>query len=278
MKSCSERKTGWAFALFFIPVIFWIMLLLVLPHAEVLRVSALKSGSGGSPGGFFSDPAAIWALGRAALFSLVVTVIVLVFSLPAAYFVTKVAGVRLRGFLMLAALLPLWASELVRIYGWTILLGQNGVVNQLMVTSGFWKEPAGLLFGDAAVFLWLVYAAAVFLLVPLVSSLARLDDTVIEAAFGLGAKKFAIWKEIVIPWTKPAIVFGSIVVFLFLLGSRFAPGVSGESNSPWFAEQIFDRLGASSGWTREPAFGALLLLLSTAVIWIVLKLAGRKNG
>jgi spermidine/putrescine transport system permease protein len=283
MMKSKKRTIRWTFVLFFTPVALWLLLLIVLPHIELLRMSFLETEYGGKGGltfgnylGFFSEPIYWRTFIRTAVFSFVVTLIVLALSLPLAFYVTKVAGVRVQGFLMILILLPFWVSELIRVYGWMIILRESGVLNAFMLSTGLWKEPIELLYNDAVMIMGLVYTTALFMVVPLIGSMESLDDPLIEAAFDLGAKKFAIWKEIIIPWAMPGIMSGSIVVFMIVLGSYLTPKLMGGTNSLWFTEQIYNQFITYFNWNQGSAFGFLLLLLSSGIIWVVLKLTGQK--
>lgn len=283
MMKSKKRAIRWTFVLFFTPVALWLLLLIVLPHIELLRMSFLETEYGGKGGftfgnylGFFSEPIYWRTFVRTAVFSFVVTLIVLALSLPLAFYVTKVAGVRMQGFLMILILLPFWVSELIRVYGWMIILRESGVLNSFMLSTGLWKEPVELLYNDAVMIMGLVYTTALFMVVPLIGSMESLDDSLIEAAFDLGAKKFTIWKEIIIPWAMPGIMSGSIVVFMIVLGSYLTPKLMGGTNSLWFTEQIYNQFITYFNWNQGSAFGFLLLLLSSGIIWVVLKLTGQK--
>jgi spermidine/putrescine transport system permease protein len=103
-----------------------------------------------------------------------------------------------------------------------------------------------------------------------------LDDSLIEAAYDLGAKKLTIWKEIIIPYCMPGIMSGSIIVFMIALGSYLTPKLMGGKSSLWFTEQIYNQFILYFNWNQGSAFGFLLLLLSSVIIWIALKLTGQK--
>ena len=121
----------------------------------------------------------------------------------------------------------------------------------------------------------LVYTSMLFMAVPLISSLEGLDDSLIEAAYDLGASKPVILFKIVIPYIMPGITSGAIVVFMLSLGNYLTPNLMGGKNSLWFTEQIYREFIASFNWNQGAAFGFLLLVLSTTIIWIGLKLTGQ---
>lgn len=274
MKS-KTRKIRWSFIIFFIPVAVWLFLLIVLPHLELLRISFTSSGSDGytltNYKAFFTEPIYWLTFVRTALYSIFVTAIVLAISLPVAFYITKVSNIKAQGLLMVLILVPFWVSELIRVYGWMILLRESGVLNQFLVKIGVFKQPIELLYNDITMIMGLVYTSMLFMIIPIIGVMGSLDDSLIEAAHDLGANKPAIWKEIIIPYCMPGITSGSIIVFMLVLGSYLTPKLMGGKNSLWFTEQIYNQIIVYFNWEQGSAFGFLLLLLSSMIIWIALK-------
>jgi spermidine/putrescine transport system permease protein len=179
---------------------------------------------------------------------------------------------------MVLLLLPFWVSELVRVYGWMILLRESGVINYFLLQLGLVERPIEMLYNDATMIMGLVYTSMLFMVVPLVSVMESLDDSLVEAAYDLGASKSCIWRTIIIPHCKPGITSGSIVVFMLVLGNYLTPNLMGGKNSLWFTEQIYNQFIASFNWNQGAAFGFLLLLLSSCIIWVGLKISGQRLG
>ena len=276
MTKSKTSKIRWSFIIFFIPVAVWLFLLIVLPHLELLRISFTSSGSDGytlaNYKAFFTEPIYWLTFVRTALYSIFVTAIVLAISLPVAFYITKVVKLKAQGLLMVLILVPFWVSELIRVYGWMILLRESGVINQFFVKIGIFEQPIELLYNDITMIMGLVYTSMLFMIIPIIGVLGSLDDSLIEAAHDLGAKKLAIWKEIIIPYSMPGIMSGSIIVFMLVLGSYLTPKLMGGKNSLWFTEQIYNQIIVYFNWEQGSAFGFLLLFLSSLIIWTALKL------
>ena len=130
-----------------------------------------------------------------------------------------------------------------------------------------------MLYQDVTMVMGLVYTSMLFMVVPLISVLGSLDNSLIEAAHDLGANMWSILFKIIIPHATPGIVSGSIVVFMLTLGNYLTPNLMGGKNSLWFTEQIYNQFIASFNWNQGSAFGFLLLFLSSLVIWVGLKLS-----
>lgn len=271
------------FVIFVTPVLLWLFLLIVLPHIDLLLMSfRTEDDSGGMVWSlvnylnFFDEPIYWGTFARTAVYAILVTLITFAVSLPVAFYITKVVSPRFSGFLSLLLLMPFWVSELVRVYGWMILLRESGVVNHFLVRYGLLKHPVEMLYNDVTMVMGLVYTSMLFMVVPLISVLESLDDSLIEAAYDLGGNIFSVVPRIIIPHAMPGIVSGGIVVFMLTLGNYLTPNLIGGKNSLWFTEQIYNQFIASFNWNQGAAFGFLLLVLSSTIIWIGLKLTGQK--
>lgn len=267
------------FLFFFMPVALWLGLLVVLPHLELLRLSFTSSSGAGltlaNYSAFFQEPIYWLTFVRTAGYSILVTFIAMALALPVAFYITKVAKVRTGGFLMLLVLVPFWVSELIRVYGWIILLRESGVLNQFLVSLGLFDRPVEMLYNDVTMVMGLVYTSMLFMVVPVIGVMDALDDALIEAAYDLGASKSAIWRTVIIPHCAPGLVSGGIIVFMLALGSYLTPNLMGGKNSLWFTEQIYNQIILYFNWNQGAAFGFLLLGLSSLIIWLGLRLTGQ---
>lgn len=271
------------FLIFVTPVLMWLFLLIVLPHIDLLLMSFRIEDDAGAMVwslvnymNFFDEPVYWRTFTRTAVYAILTTVITFAVSLPVAFYITKVVSPRFSGFLSLLLLMPFWVSELVRVYGWMILLRESGVINHLLLQAGLLQRPVEMLYNDITMVMGLVYTSMLFMVVPLISVLESLDDSLIEAAYDLGGNVFSIVTRIIIPHAMPGIVSGGIVVFMLTLGNYLTPNLIGGKNSLWFTEQIYNQFIASFNWNQGAAFGFLLLILSSTIIWIGLKLTRQK--
>jgi spermidine/putrescine transport system permease protein len=267
-------------AVFMTPAALWLLLLIVLPHVDMFLLSIRSKGAGGvltlaNYTRFFAEPIYWNTFARTATYSVLATLLTLLIAFPVAYFIAKVARGRAKGVLFLLCLLPFWVSELVRTYGWMILLRESGILSGLLVWTGLAARPIEMLYNDVAIMIGLIYTSMLFMVVPLVTVLDSLDDSLIEAAYDLGGTAPSILREIVIPHAMPGIAAGSIVVFMLTLGNYLTPTLLGGKESLWFTEQIYNQFIIRFNWEQGSAFGFLLLILSSAIVWIGLKLTGQ---
>ena len=207
--------------------------------------------------------------------SVLATVLTLLIGFPVAYYIAKMVRGRTRSVLFLLCLVPFWVSELVRTFGWMILLRETGVVSSLLQWAGLASGPVEMLYNDAAIMVGLVYTSMLFMVVPLVTTLDSLDDAVIEASYDLGGTAPSILREIVIPHAMPGIVSGCIVVFMLSLGNYLTPIMLGGKESLWFTELIYSQFIVRFNWELGAAFGFLLLFLSSVIVWAALRLSGQ---
>jgi spermidine/putrescine transport system permease protein len=278
-----RNQKRWALFFFLAPVVLWLFLLIVLPHIDLLIMSFRHENFDGQMTwsfknylNFFKEPIYWLTFVRTAIYSILVTFLTFVITLPLAFFITKVVNPKYQGFLLVLLLLPFWVSELVRVYGWMILLRESGVINHFLLELGILKQPIEMLYRDSTMILGLVYTSMLFMVVPIISVLESLDNSLIEAAYDLGANMWTILFKIIIPHATPGIVSGAIVVFMLTLGNYLTPNLMGGKNSLWFTEQIYNQFIASFNWNQGSAFGFLLLVLSSIIVWLGLKLT-RQN-
>jgi spermidine/putrescine transport system permease protein len=270
-------------ALLLAPALLWLLSLIILPHVQ-LAVLALRERvaphvyqpSLSQFKTFFDEPLYWQVFVRTALMSIVATALTLVVAFPIAWVITKVARGRASALLFVVCLIPFWVSETVRALGWLILLRETGVLPAILVKLGFTAMPPELLYHDATILIGLVYTSLLFMVVPLVNSLESLDNSLIEAAYDLGASGSAILRNIVIPHAAPGITAGCIVVFMLTLGNYLTPNLLGGKNSQWFTELIYNQFIVRFNWEQGAAFGFLLLGLSTAIVAVGLRLSGQR--
>lgn len=279
------KKKSLLFWLFLAPVIGWLGLLIIIPHIDLLIMSLKAENDMGdlvwstaNYMEFFREPIYWVTFVRTALYSVITTVVTLMISFPIAFYIAKVASNKLRGAYVILLLLPFWVSELVRVYGWMILLRESGVLNFFLLKLGIITTPIEMLYNDATMIMGLVYSSMLFMVVPLISVMQSLDDSLVEASFDLGGGVISTTWNIIIPHAKPGITSGCIVVFMLSLGNYLTPNLMGGKNSLWFTEQIYNQFIASFNWNQGAAFGFLLLLLSSLIIWFGLKVTKQTLG
>lgn len=276
----TQRSFG--FYLLLAPLALWLILLIVIPHINLAMLSLQErvgvrqyETSLANYMTFIEEPLYLITFARTAIMSVLATLLTLLIAFPVAYYIAKMARGRLKSVLFLLCLVPFWVSELVRTFGWMILLRETGIVSSFLQWTGFVSGPVELLYNDAAIMVGLVYTSMLFMVVPLVTVLDSLDDSIIEAGYDLGGSATSIMREVVIPHAMPGIVSGCIVVFMLSLGNYLTPIMFGGKDSLWFTELIYSQFIVRFNWELGAAFGFMLLFLSSVIVWSALRLSGQ---
>ncbi len=278
-------QTPLVLGLLLAPALLWLAALVILPHVDLALLSLRErvgprqySISLAQYKTFFEEPLYWHVFLRTAVMSVIATFLTLLLAFPIAWIIAKLARGRAGSLLFIVCLIPFWVSETVRTLGWMILLRESGVLPALLVKLGLVSVAPELLYRDATILVGLVYTSLLFMVVPLVTALESLDNSLIEAGYDLGAGGFTILRTIVIPHAAPGITAGCIVVFMLTLGNYLTPTLLGGKNSQWFTEQIYTQFITRFNWEQGAAFGFLLLGLSTALVVAGLKLTGQQFG
>ena len=192
-----------------------------------------------------------------------VTVADAVLAFPIAYYMARVASPRTRNLLVVAVLMPLWASYLVKAYAWRTILSGAGVLNWVL-------EPFGLSFqGYSEIGLWLVftYLWLPFMILPIYAGLERIPDSLLEASADLGGRSLRTFRRVTLPLAFPAVVAGSIFTFSLTLGDYIAPKLI--TSQQFIGTLIYDNHG-----TNLPVAAAFTLV--PIVVMVVYLLVARR--
>ncbi|MFP7571054.1 ABC transporter permease [Marivita sp. S2033] len=281
----ASDRSKLTFYLLMAPLLLWLVTLILLPHVGMFIVSLREKvgvreyeTSFANYAVFFNEPLYWNTFARTAYMSVAATILTLLIGFPIAYYIAKLTRGRTKTTLFLMCLIPFWVSELVRTFGWMILLRETGIFSNLLQFVGLADAPVEMLYNDAAIMVGLVYTSMLFMVVPLVTTLDSLDDSLIEAGYDLGASGAAILREIVIPHAMPGIVSGCIVVFMLSLGNYLTPILLGGKDSLWFTGLIYSQFITRFNWELGSAFGFLLLGLSSLIVFLGLKLSRQSLG
>jgi putative spermidine/putrescine transport system permease protein len=187
--------------------------------------------------------------------AVLVTVADAVLAFPIAYYMARVASPRTRNLLIVAVLMPLWASYLVKIIAWRTILSGGGVVNWVL-------DPLGLQFdGLSTVGLWLVftYLWLPFMILPIYAGLERIPSSLLEASADLGARASRTFVRVILPLAFPAVVAGSIFTFSLTLGDYIAPGLI--TSDQFIGTLIYARRGENLPIAAAFAFVPIVVMI-----------------
>lgn len=200
--------------------------------------------------------------------AVLVTVVDAALALPIAFFMAKVASARLQRILVIAVLMPLWASYLVKAYAWRGMLSEGGVVDELLAPLGLGSPGYGL----TATVITLGYLWLPYMILPIYAGLERLPGSLLEASSDLGGSSWTTIRRVVLPMTFPAIVAGSIFTFSLTMGDYIAVKIVGGTNQ-MIGNVIYDSVGAANNLPFGAAFATV-----PVVIMLVYLAAVRRTG
>ncbi|MDX6621144.1 MAG: spermidine/putrescine transport system permease protein potB [Gaiellales bacterium] len=205
------------------------------------------------------------ALGAALLATLI--------AYPLAYFVTRRLG-RHRLTAALLVLVPLWVSYLIRVFAWKIILGDTGVINSFLQTTGLTNGPvSALLYTRFAVFLTLTYVAIPYVFVTAYTALERIPPALIEASHDAGASGYRTFRHIVWPLSKQGAAIGFGMAFLIATGDYLTPQLVGGLDGTMFGSIIVSEFGFAANWPLGAAMALTLLAVVLLLLATVARLA-----
>ncbi|EPX99263.1 MULTISPECIES: ABC transporter permease [Ralstonia] len=252
--------------------LFTVMLLVPLALSAVLSFNAFDADKGPIAGTFtfahylhvVQDPYYYEIFWRTLRISALVTVVCILVGAPEAYILSRM-GKPWRSIFLLVILAPLLISVVVRAFGWSMLLGPEGLINSVFKAIGI--GPIKLLYNETAIVIALVHVMLPFMVIPVWTSLQKLDPWVENAALSLSASHFTTLRRVVLPQVMPGILSGSLIVFGLSASSFAIPGLLGGRRVKMVATLIYDEYLNELNWPLGAAI-ALILLAANLVIML----------
>lgn len=255
------------------PTGIWLFLFLLLPLIYVFAMSFATRGQFGGVEWKFSLSSykqifnalymkVVW---KSIVLAFNTSWVCLLISYPFAFLVSKVEPKK-RAFLLLLIMLPFWVNGLIRLNGWCNILRDSGIINTILMKLGIISSPLKMLYTDNSVLFGMVYDLFPFMILPLQTSISKIDYTLIEAANDLGAKKVHTFFRVILPLTLPGIFAGTIQVFIPSLGAFYVADVMGGGNAAYLGNLIQSEFMTARNWSFGAAFSVLLIVFTLVVI------------
>lgn len=274
-------------------VVFWIAFLIILPNVYMFEQSfrpylpasevggpldtyTLKNyatvftGSTTKPLLFWDVPIHFYVLLQTIGHSATVTLAVLLVSYPMGYALAKKVPVSRQPLMLTILIVPLLISDVLRTFAWYLILAFSGPLNAFLGMFGVPKTR--WINGFNAIDITLVYGTALFMVIPIYNSIVTLDQNQLEAAEDLGARRWRLHWDLIIPHAKTGIAFGCTMVFMFSVGTVVVPNLMASPNSRWFTQIIEQWVSQSFDWNTAAAYSFLLLGVSLGIVFTVMRL------
>lgn len=269
-------RTGWQQtlkqALLAAPAILLLTAILVIPllHLLLLGVASFTFAPYRTALG---DPLYLAVLWLTLRIALATAAIALVLAYPLAFFLATTTRLwATLGFVFV--LLPFWTSLLVRTYAWMALLGRNGVINRALLELGLIDQPLPLLYNFGGVLVGMVHVLLPYMVFPIYTAMVRVDRTWIDAAGGLGAGPWAIFRHIYLPLTLKGVFAGTALVFTLSLGAFVTPALLGGGRVIMIANLIEQQVSHFLDWPFASALAMILLTAATSIYVALSRVTG----
>jgi len=190
----------------------------------------------------------------------IATLLCLLLGFPMAYAIA-LTPYPWRNLLLLLVILPFWTSFLLRVYAWMVMLGKQGLINNLLLSIGLIDQPLTMLYTDGAVYLGIVYTYLPFMILPLYATLEKLDLDLHDAASDLGARPIQVFRDVTLPLAMPGIIAGCLLVFIPALGEYVIPALLGGLDSLMIGRTLYDEFFVNRDWPLASAVAIVLLFI-----------------
>jgi spermidine/putrescine transport system permease protein len=263
------------------PTILYLTLFLIVPLVLIIILSFLTRGAYGNIvyrlnlGNYarLIDTVYIRILGFSLLIGAGTTIFTLIMGYPLAYYIAR-APLRQRSMLLFLILVPFWTNFIIRIYAWIMILRTEGLLNTFLLNIGVIKVPLDILYTPTAVLIGMVYEFLPFMILPLYTSLEKIELSQLEAAADLGARPWKAFLRVTLPLSVPGMVAGSILVFIPAMGMFVVPDLMGGAKTMLVGNLIRNQFLTARDWPFGAAASMVLLLLTLAVTLAYTRRAG----
>ena len=255
--------------LLILPANAYLVLLLVLPLIMVAVLSFLSRGTYGEVVFKFNltnyvrlfDPLYGKILGFSLAVGLGTTILCLLIGYPMAYYIAR-APARQRSLLLFLILLPFWTNFIIRIYAWMMILRSGGLLDTFLQWAHITREPLGLLYTPTAVMIGMVYEFLPFMVLPLYTSLEKVEQALLEAAADLGAPPWRAFLRVTLPLSVPGMIAGTILTFIPAMGMFVVPDLLGGAKTILIGNVIRNQFLTARDWPFGAAASMILMLLT----------------
>ena len=264
------------------PYVFWSFLLIVVPLLLIVLYSVTAGDNSVLTIHFtldnfkkISDPVYLNVFIKSLKMGLITTGICVVFAYPMAYIIAKFDE-SVQDILILLVTIPMWINTLLRTYAWISLLSDNGIVNSLLKVLGI--NPVTMMYTDISVVMGLVCDLLPFMVIPIHTSLAKMDYSLVEAANDLGANRFQTFTKVIFKLSIPGVISGVTMVFLLSISSFVIPSLLGGRQYVLIGNLIENQFISVGDWNFGSAISIILAIIILGLIRLMKKIDSEEAG
>lgn len=273
MHKKTDKKNFWVVAAMVGPTAMWLLMFLMVPMIYVVYISFCTKGLYGGVTSMLTldnyknvfSALYLKVTWKSVVMAFETCLYCLLIGYPFAWILNKVPK-NVYSILYLLIILPFWVNGLLRLNGWSNILRDSGFVNIFLMRIGLIKKPITMMYTDGAVLFGMVYTLFPFMVLPLQTSISKLDPALLEAAHDLGATPVRTFLRVVLPQTLPGIFAGTIQVFIPSLGAFFVADVMGGGSSIYLGNIIQSQFLTARNWPLGAAFSVLLIIFTLVVL------------
>lgn len=256
-----------------LPTVLTLLFFFIGPMVYIL-IRTLQENGLSDFADFFTDPFYLNILWVTFRVSLISTAISLILGYPAAYYMARTKS-RMRQVMMIVILFPFLVSAVVRSYGWMVILGNNGLLNQLLLALRLIQSPLKILNTETAVIIGMIHLLIPYMVLSLVGVLQSIDPNVEYAAYSLGASPFWTFLKVIFPLSLPGIISGCVLVFTMSMTSYVTPKLLGGSKFRMMATMVVQEINVNFDWGAASAISYILLAVILLVqVLVVISTSG----
>jgi spermidine/putrescine transport system permease protein len=273
-----RRLPDWARRyLILIPAIVWIIFLILLPNIFLVSYSLWKNELGfiahewnfHNYGDLFQSEVFKTLLKRTLIIALVSTSVATLIAYPLAYVVVTKFG-RYKILAALLIIIPLWVSYLMRVFAWKIILGERGVLNGLLTSTGLASGPStAFLYSTSTVILTLTYVAIPYIFLASYTSLDRIPKHYYEASGDCGASSWRTFRYVIWPLSRPGVAIGFAIGFVLTFGDYVTPAMVGGLSGTMLGSIVLQEFGTANNWPAGAAIGVTIIAAGLLVLALV---------
>jgi ABC-type spermidine/putrescine transport system permease subunit I len=257
-----------------VPALALVTLIMLIPVGWLFYLSVLSDGGSFSLEHYrrmWEQPSYARTFWVTFQVSFLTTGICVLLGYPLAYFLSELPR-RAANLCMIAVLLPLWTSLLVRTYAWLVLLQRRGLINTWGMELGLWDEPLALVHNLTGTLIGTVHVMLPFMVLPLYAAMRGIDRDYLKAAANLGASPARAFRQVFLPLSLPGLTTGCLIVFILCLGFYVTPAVLGGGKVIMVSSRIANDIEIFFNWGAASALGVVLLVMTALLIAAASKL------